>query len=257
MSDPMNVQQAIQRLEASVPATGPSVGQMLQAVIERGVTAENVAAMDKLVGLYERMQDKDAEKQFAAAFVALQSEMPAIRAIRAVPDKQGGVKYRYAPYEDIMEQVRPLVLKHGFSITFTTEYGENRVIQHCTLQHVGGHKRTNSFAARIGSGPPNASQAQADGAASTYAKRFALCDALNIVTESDTDARAEGDTISAEQADELFRRVHETNSNEAAFLKFCGVTPSGERITMEDYRKIRSAKYDAADEMLARKEGGR
>jgi hypothetical protein len=215
--------QPLQTLGSPMP-----VAQMLQAAIDKGVTADNVAAVEKLVDLYERMQDKAAEQQFAAAFVALQSEMPRIEAIKPVPNRDGSVRFKYAPYEEIMEKVRPLLQKHGFTVTFSSEVRENRVVQTCTLQHVGGHKRSNQSMARIGNGPPGSSDAQADGAASTYAKRQAFCDALNIVVEHDSDAapqdaRNEGAPISREQVQYLKEQLHETGSNEAAFLKLAGV----------------------------------
>jgi hypothetical protein len=144
-----------------------------------------------------------------------------------------------------MEQVAPLLQKHGFTVTFSTDFKEGRIIKTCTLQHVGGHSRSNQFAVRIGSGPPRASEAQADGAASTYAKRFALCDALNIVIDKDTDAKVEGAPITKEQAAELEHRVQMTNSNREAFLKFAGAN---------SFSEIASAKYEILDGFLAKKE---
>lgn len=219
---------------------------MLQAVIEKGVTQENVAAVGELAKLCEHMEKRDAEKQFASAFVSLQSEMPKVKATKAIPSNDGSVRSRFAPYEEIMEQVSPLLQRHGFTITFSTDFKEGRIIKTCTLQHVGGHSRSNQFAVRIGSGPPRASEAQADGAASTYAKRFALCDALNIVVDVDSDAAAEGDFITLAQADELEHRVGMTNSNRDAFLRFAGAN---------SYREIRTAKLSILDEFLKKKEG--
>lgn len=221
---------------------------MLQAVVEKGVTTENVAAIGELVRLYEHMEEKNAEKEFARAFVALQADTPNIKAVSFIPDNNGNVRSRFAPYEEIMEQVAPLLQKHGFTVTFSTDFKEGRIIKKCTLQHISGHSRTNEFAVRIGSGPPRASEAQADGAASTYAKRFALCDALNIVVEKDTDAKVEGAKITTDQAFELERRVGETNSNREAFLKFAGA---------ESYKDIAETKYAVLDEFLKKKEGRR
>lgn len=230
-----------------VAASPPTVvEQMLHAVIEKGVTSENVGALDKLVGLYERMEEKRAEQRFAEAFVALQSEMPKVKAVKAIPNRDGTVRSTFAPYEEIMREVAPLLQRHNFTITFSTDFKEGRIIKTCTLQHVGGHQRSNSFAVRIGSGPPGCSEAQADGAAGTYAKRGALCDCLNIVIDHDTDARAEGGTITEEQADELERRVKMTNSNVAAFLKFAG--------NVKSFAEIPTTAYDRCDEMLRRKE---
>lgn len=196
------------------PAPMP-VAQMMQMMIEKGITSENVLALEQLVKLQERLMDKDAEKQFASAFVALQAEMPKVEATRPVPNKDGSIRYHFAPFEEIMRQVGPFLKKHGFTVTFSTDYsaptsatGPSRLIKSCTLQHTGGHSRTNTFAVRVGNGPPGSSEAQGDGAASTYAKRFALMDCLNIVCIGlDDDARAEGGEITPEQARSLFERV--------------------------------------------------
>ena len=228
------------------PQEAPSVGQMLAAVIEKGVTSENVAAIEKLVGLYERMEDRNAEKAFAASFVELQHEMRGVRATKPVPGNDGMVRYKFAPFEDIMAEVGPRLKAHGFTVTFSTDFAEGRLIKSCTLQHVGGHSKTNKFAVRIGSGPPKATETQADGAASTYAKRFALCDALNILIEKDSDARAEGGPVTADQAFELERRVKETNSDVAAFLRVAGAAK---------FAEIASTKYPMLDSLLAKKEG--
>ena len=209
------------------PPVAPSVGTMLQSAIASGVTAENVAVLEKLMDLYERTQAKEAEKEFARAFVALQADMPAIIASRAVPNNDGSVRYMFAPYEQIMEQVRPLLLKHGFTVSFSMSFSEGRVTQACTLQHTGGHARTNQFTARIGRGPPGSTETQGDGAASTYAKRFALCDCLNIVVERDNDgrpdARAEGGPISADQVQYLREQLHEAGGTEAGLAGLAGV----------------------------------
>lgn len=225
----------------------PSVGDMLQAVIEKGITAENVSAMEQLVGLYERMQSRDAERAFAEAFVKLQADMPKVQAIRPVPGNDGSVRYKFAPYEEIMRQVGPMLQRHGFTVTFSTDYDEKRLIKTCTLQHVGGHSKVNKFAVRIGQGPPKASESQSDGAASTYAKRFALCDALNIQIDHDTDAdpRAEGGVISPGQASDLRRRVRECGADERAFLAFAGA---------QDFEDIVDAKYTMLDAFLTKKE---
>lgn len=235
--------------QAALPVErrAPSVPEMLQAVIDRGVTSENAAALEKMVDLYERMQEKEAEKAFAVAFKALQSESSAIKAMRPVKCKDGTLKYKFAPYEDIMEQVKPLLEKHGFTVSFSTEFVEGRIVKICTLQHIGGHSRINKFAAKVGSGPPGCSETQADGAASTYAKRFALCDALNITIEKDSDANVEGDgtKITKEQAASLRERAKATGSNEALFLTFAKAAT---------YEDILASNYSKLDASLRKKE---
>lgn len=220
------------------------VEEMLKAIVERGITSDSVAVMESLVNLYDRMKAKDAEREFNTAFASLQSATPGIVAMKGVPDKQGNIKYHYAPYQDIMEKVQPLLTKHGFSISFDTSFAEGRLTSLCTLRHVGGHSVSNKFAVRIGSGPPGATEPQADGSARSYAKRGALCDALNIVIAHDDDARTIGTPISAEKAEELKRKVRDNEINEAAFLKFAGA---------KEFEDISTLRLEAVEEMLNRK----
>lgn len=220
----------------------PDIASMLQAVIEKGVTAENTQALATLCNLFERVEAKNAERAFAAAFVDLQAEIPKIEPTRGIPDKSGRVKFMYAPYEEIMRKVRPLLTKHGFTITFDNDFADGRVVVTCKLQHIGGHKTETRHAARVGHGPVNSSEAQADGAAQTYAKRFALCSALNIVIEHDTDAsdadaRNIGGPISEEDAATLRALVEETGSDKAKFLAFAGA-PTFEEIPASRYADL-------------------
>lgn len=220
----------------------PTVADMLQAIVERGVSAENVAAVEHLVTLYERMQDREAERAFNKAFVSLQAEIPPITAKSVIPNRG-----KYEKFEDVMAVVGPLLVKHGFTVSFTNDFKDNRIIETCKLAHCGGYSQTNSFAVRVGRAD---TETQADCKAATTAKRNALLNALNIVIRQDclteeSDPRMEGSTITAEQADELERRVAETNSDAKAFLKLAGATT---------YREIMSGKYAMLDGLLAKKE---
>lgn len=223
----------------------PTVADMLQAVIEKGVTQENVAAVGEIVKLYERMEDKKAEKAFATAFVALQAEMPTIVAKSVIPNRG-----RYEKFEDVMETIGPLLQKHGLSVSFSNDAKDNRITETCHLMHIEGHSRSNEFSVRVGRAD---SETQADCKAATTAKRNALLNALNIVIRQDvlqdeTDARNEGGPISEDQAFELERRVKETNSDVAAFLRVAGAA---------HFAAISSAKYEMLDGMLTRKEKAR
>lgn len=241
------------RKELAVVPANPA--ELIREVIKSGLNSESVGVVERLVALAERQEARQAEKDFNAAFNALQSEMPVIKAEKPVAGKdkvtgQEFIKYHFAPYEDIMEQVKPLLLRHGFSVSFSMGFNEGRVIQNCTLAHIGGHSRTNTFMARIGSGPPGSSEAQGDGAASTYAKRFALCNALNIICERDTDgadARKEGKPITEDQALWLEDMVKQTKSDKVAFLKYAGAPT---------FESIGSERFDALSRSLNKKLAG-
>ena len=197
----------------------PSVGAMLSAVIDKGVTAENVGALEKLVELYERMEQRNAEKQFAEAFVRLQGELPVIVAETVIANRG-----KYARFEDVMHQISPVLVRNGFTVSFSMDFRDGRILETCTLAHVGGHSRANSFAVRTGKAD---SDTQADCKASTTAKRNSLLQALNIVIRQDClqdedDARFEGGTITREEAADLSDWVDATGSDRAKFLAFAG-----------------------------------
>lgn len=186
-----------------------------------GSGVNNAAAVDVLGKLCDlkRAEDADqAKKAFYRAFCELQADMPEIHATQAVPGKDGKIRYTFAPYEEIMGKVKPLLRRLGFAITSDTKREENRVTVTMTLMHRDGHSTSSSFTARIGSGPPGSSEAQGDGAAMTYAKRFALCAVLNIVIEKDDDGRNEGAGITSDQIDQLRALLYEKGRSEESLL---------------------------------------
>ncbi len=220
---------------ALVTPQGASPLSLIERMIESGkLTAESVAVVERLVALQEHMLDKDAEHKFAEAFAALQGDLGTFNATKAVPGKNGETRYTYLPYDEIMARVAPLLKEHGFSLSFSTDFKDARIVQTCTLQHIAGHHRDYTAFVRAGAGPYGATETQADGAAMTYAKRYALCNALNIVVDRDTDARNEGSPISPEQVQTLREMVAETKSDEAKFLRFAGAA---------SFEEIGSARY--------------
>lgn len=225
----------------------PTPAEMMQVMIKTGVTAENVAAFTELVKLSEHMEDRKAKRDFTTAFAALQKDMPVIVAKTEIPNRG-----RYEKFEDLMEVVQPLLTKHGFTISFSNDFREGRIIETCHLKHLlSGHEETNSYAVRVGGRAD--SETQADLKASTTAKRKALQHALNIVIRQDIldeehDASLEGDFVSPEQADELERRVALLNQPHDKFLKWLGAAK---------YSEIAASKYGMANDFLAKKECGR
>jgi len=230
---------------ALVVHSEPTPLALIAKMVESGqLTPESVSVVKELVALKEHMEDRQSENDFAVSFAAMQGELGVFQATKIVPGKDGKKRYAFAPYEEIMAGVKPLLQKFGFSVSFSTEFKDNRVCQTCTLQHISGHHRDYKAYTRVGSGPPGATESQADGAAMTYGKRYALCNALNITVEHDTDARMEGGPVTPEQAETLWRLVQESGANEQAFLKHAGAC---------DYAEIGSNRYADLLESLERK----
>ncbi len=232
-----------QTLSLHTPSPEP-VLSMIQQVVNGGITESNVAALDKLLGVYERLEDKRAERDFNSAFVALQSDIPVIVATSIIPNRG-----KYERFEDIMRVLGPLLTKHGFSVSFSMDFKDSRIVETCHLKHIGGHSQSNSFAVRTGGKAD--SETQADCKAATTAKRNALLNAFNIIIRQDVfqdeeqDASLEGEFIKPDQALYIRELVRETKSDEKAFLEFAGAAK---------YEEISSARYDRIVAALHKKQ---
>ena len=233
----------------------PTIGEILSTLCAGGITKDNAEAVASLIASKQAMDARNAEREFNRDFVLLMQDIPKIRAMKSVPGRDGSIRFSFAPLEEIENQLRPLLAAHGFFYVFSE--GESRqgcVTKVCTVGHRGGHSRNNSYTVRIGSGPPGCTESQSDGAAHSYAKRGALCDAFAIqIDKTAVDPHAEGSFITEEQAEELERRVAETNSSRDAFLKFAGANMTAKN----PWATITARRYSECDEMLRRKEGKR
>lgn len=222
--------------ELSIPA-------MLTGVIQSGVTKDNVEAIERLCGLYERMEAKSSEKAFAAALKATQNEMPVIVASSVIPNRG-----KYERFEDLMHVVGPILARNGFSVTFDNSWNENRVTETCSLSHEGGHTRKNSFTCRVGGKAD--SDTQADCKAATTAKRNALMNALNIVIRQDCmaeedDAKNIGEYVTEQEARELRMRAEQCGADIKRFLDL---------FQAESFTRIPSNRLAEAQRQLAKKE---
>ncbi len=235
----------------------PSVALMLQGLVDGvqsgKITSDNVKAIESMVGLYERMEEKKAEKIYAAAFEKLQSSVKRIQATHIVPDKHGVPKYMVAKFQEVWNEVEPHLSANGFTASFGQKYEEGlplRVTTIFILQHTeSGHKTETPFTVRVGNGPPGCVDYQADGAASSYAKMRSMCGKLNIIIESgDDDARMIGKPIGKALADDLEARVIMTGADKEAFLKYAGSS---------SFAEISDERWPVLDELLKRKEAAK
>jgi len=197
----------------------PSTLSLIEGVLKSGLTSESVSVVERLVALKEREDIKNAERDFNVSFVALKQEIPVIVATSVIPNRG-----KYERYEDIMRVVGPLLLKHGFSESYSQSADDKRITVNCHLSHVSGCSRTTPFSVRLGGRAD--SDTQADCKASTTAKRNALLMALGIVIRQDiyqsdeADSSIEGGFITREQAADLRLLCEETGSDIKKFLEF-------------------------------------
>jgi hypothetical protein len=202
--------------------------------------------IEKLWNLHQSALAIQARKEFFSAFAAFQSEMPAI-----LKEKQG-MNYKYASYEDIMRVARPILQKHGLATSFAQSENDTHLTVVCRVSHTGGHTEETPFTLpkdgqkMTKDGRPITTLAQAQGDANTYAKRYCLCNALDIVvTGDDRDMQPVITTISAKQSDELNDMLFNAPGGTLeALLEWAGVTTLAE---------LPSAKFNTAKKAVAAK----
>lgn len=213
----------------------------------------DVAKMEQLLGMQERLARRDAEVQFNAAMARLQPRLPRIL-------KRGKIEFRgtsqpYARYEDIDEAIRPLLAAEGFAITFGTGPAPNSggIQVTATLAHVAGHSRTESIALPYDtSGSKNSIQAV--GSATSYGKRYLTGMMLNIVTVGEDDDANKFSCIDERQQNtilDMFAAADMDPASESKFKEWMGVKELGD-IRKIDYEKAMRALRTKVQQRQAR-----
>jgi len=144
----------------------------------------DVAKLERLIAMQEHILALEAKAAFNRAFAAMQGEIPAI--LEGSRTDKGS----YASLEAIQAIVRPILERHGFGLSFRTEWPAAGVVKVIgLLTHRDGHERSSEFMSSADtSGAKNAIQAL--GSAVSYGRRYTTKDLLNITTRgADDDGR--------------------------------------------------------------------
>jgi len=162
---------------------------ILRYAIDKGA---DVSVIERMMAIRRELQQEQAKAAFDSALAAFQAECPVISKQKEVPDRSGKTAYKYAPFEDIIAQVKHLLHKHGFSYALDTdtESKDGWVIAKCQVTHQGGHTDVKTAKLPLGTKTPVMSDTQVYAAALTFASRRVFCNAFGIVTAGeDMDGR--------------------------------------------------------------------
>lgn len=201
----------------------------------------DVSKLDKLMELQERWEERQAHKAFNKALADFQAAAPGV-----VKTAKGAHDIKYAPLDVIMQAIQPVLTGFGLSVRFDTEWIDADTLKAiCIVSHEDGHTETSSIVIPIDS-KMVANSSQKMGAANSYAKRYALSNALSLAfIEEDDDAVGLYETISEDQQTVINDLLAETNSDRDAFLKYA----RAKRV-----QDISTTKYDSLVAMLKRKQ---
>jgi len=161
----------------------PDPLQMLGMAIERGMSVSDLAP---LMDLVERDQANKARVSFMAAMAEFQATCPTIK------KSSKGHNSNFAGLDEIFVTIQPHLAAAGLAVRFDSETGEGKQTAICYVSHRDGHVEQSRFTCPIDS-KMAANDSQKAGSANSYAKRYALCNALNLVgSEFDDDAFSAG-----------------------------------------------------------------
>lgn len=156
------------------------------AMIERAARDPSVD-IDKLERLMQMKKDADAlatRGAFDAAMAEMQPELPVI-AERGKAAFKDTVQYTFAKWEDINAAIKPVLMRHGFALTFRTNFDKGITVIG-VLSHRAGHREETSITLPTdASGSKNAVQAVASSV--SYGKRYTAGALLNLTSHGEDD----------------------------------------------------------------------
>lgn len=164
------------------------VQSMIQQAIDKGVPVET---LERLLAMMKDAKAQWAKEQFDKAMATFQNKCGVIKKTKKVSTNSGTKAYSYAPLESIVEQVKDLLNKNGFSYAIQTRTEDKSVVAICTAKHVDGHSESSDMKVPLGTKTQMMSDTQVVAAALTFAKRYAFCNVFGILTgDEDTNAPA-------------------------------------------------------------------
>lgn len=172
--------------------------------------AGKVDIIERLWAMQKDAEDRQADREFSIAKVAVAMALPAIpkTKVREFTDKFNQVQSsRYSDLDDIEGVLDPICRKNGFSKEYSSDPSPNGQLarQVLTIRHVAGHKEVyyGPYMPLDSTGSKNNSQAA--GSTAKYGRRYALIGAFNIF-HADEDNDGAGDDA-GQKSDKFSERV--------------------------------------------------
>ena len=201
---------------------------LLRLAVEKNVSVE---ALEKLVALQERMQDRLAAQEFADALAAFQEECPPIpKTSKATRTDAPGAQilYTFADLTTIAETVKPYLHKHGLSYTWDSTLDGKTLTVVCWLRHRNGHLISAKFECPAADHSGKKSEIAAHGSALSYARRYSLVQVLGLTATDPDDDAASTEPINEVQAKHLEHLIRESGAERERFLEYLKVPDLGE-----------------------------
>jgi ERF superfamily len=224
-----------------------SLGGSLLNFVAQAVSDPNVdvGKLEALLRMQREIVGEDARVQFIQAMKEAQAEiMPVVR-----DSENTQTKSFYAKLEAVDAAIRPIYIRHGFSLSFDEEAGDGtNMLIVCEVSHVAGHAkkyRLNAPPDTLGpKGTPTKTILHGRGSTVTFLRRYLTCNIFNVVLRNQDDDGVRGGTrfISEAEAAELRDLIKQAGRQEGPFLDrlFSGTVRSMEEIEAGAYVVVRN-----------------
>lgn len=148
-----------------------------------------VETMEKLFALHREAKADMAREAFVVAMSEFQKVCPVITKNKTVKNKDGqSDRYKYASLDQIVKEIKAPLADNNLAYSWNVENKESSIKATVKITHSFGHSEISQFEVPIDKGG-FMTEPQKFASALTFAKRYALCNALGILTgEEDTDA---------------------------------------------------------------------
>lgn len=170
-----------------------------------GPSAINVDVIERLVALQERQDAKRGEAQFNEAMNLVQAQINPV----STDAQNDHTRSRYATLEAIDAAIRPVYLRHGFSLSFDNpKTSQDGITVSCRVMHIGGHSETRTLTGALdmagSQGKSNKTAIQALGSTVSYLERYLTCMIFNVrIKREDNDGNRITGFITEQQAQSI------------------------------------------------------
>lgn len=203
-----------------------------------------VETMEKLFALREKVKAEYAREEFMKSMANFQKDCPIIEKKNPVKNKSGQIVYYFANLGDIVEQVKKPLGENGLSYDFVTEDLKDFLKVTCVVTHALGHSKNSSFQIPIGT-EAFMTDVQKYGARLTFAKRYAFCNALGILTaDEDIDAKEDSKTGLSETIIKEVEAITTVEALKVYYEKNKGKGKEFDKVVLEHKKFIEQTQKD-------------
>lgn len=205
----------------------------------------DIDKLDRLIGMKNAEDERHAKSLFEAALIACQEEIKTI-----VPDSVNEqTKSKYAKFATIDKAIRPIYIKHGFSISYNSEdIGNQEMLVKGIVSHIGGYTREYCIPiSRDPSGPKGGgvmTRPQGTGNAMSYARRYILGMVFNLAIGEDNDGNSDN-------IQDILNEIRACNSLDALELAWVAFKAVRNQFNVKEQKAIIEAKDARKKELSA------